>query len=79
MTANSILALKAYARSGIGVAVMPEVAIWDEDRDRDLLPIKILGLDTTSTRMKLSRPRSRSLGPLAGRFLSTLVEEFAAT
>ncbi|AZL59373.1 LysR family transcriptional regulator [Tabrizicola piscis] len=79
MTANSIPALKAYARSGIGIAVMPEVAIWDEDRDGDLLPIEILGLDGTSTRMCLCRRKSRSLGPSAERFLATLVEEFQAS
>ncbi len=77
MTANSIPALKAYARSGIGIAVMPEVAIWDEDRDGDLLPIEILGLDNASTRMCLCRRRSRTLGPSAQRFLSAMVEEFA--
>lgn len=76
MTANSIPALKAYARSGIGVAVMPEVAIWDEDRDGDLLPIEIEGLDSTSTRMCLCRRRSRTLAPSAERFLQALVEEF---
>jgi DNA-binding transcriptional LysR family regulator len=79
MTANSIPALKAYARSGIGIAVMPEVAIWDEDRDGDLLPIEILGLDGTSTRMCLCRRKSRTLGPSAERFLATLVEEFQAS
>ena len=78
MTANSIPALKAYARSGIGAAVMPEVAMWDEDRDGDLLPIEILGLDNVTTRMCLCRRKSRTLGPSAERFLATLVEEFAA-
>lgn len=78
VTANSIPALKAYARSGIGIAVMPEVAIWDEDRDGKLLPIEILGLDTTSTRMCLCRRRSRSLGASAERFLTTLVDAFSA-
>lgn len=76
MTANSIPALKAYARSGIGIAVMPEVAIWDEDRDGDLLPIQITGLDDTSTRMCLCRRRSRDLGPAAQRVLAALVAEF---
>ncbi len=78
MTANSIPALKAYARSGIGAAVMPEVAMWDEDRDGDLLPIEILGLDNLTTRMCLCRRRSRSLGTSAERFLATLVDEFLA-
>lgn len=77
MTANSIPALKAYARSGIGIAVMPEVAIWDEDREGDLLPIEIVGLDSSATRMCLCRRRSRTLGPSAERLLSALVEDFA--
>ena len=76
MTANSIPALKAYARSGIGISVMPEVAIWDEDRDGDLLPIVISGLDDASTRMCLCRRKSRTLGPAAERFLTALVAEF---
>lgn len=76
MTANSIPALKAYARSGIGAAVMPEVAMWDEDRDGDLLPIEIIGLDNLTTRMCVCRRRSRPLGPSAARFLATLAREF---
>lgn len=76
MTANSIPALKAYARSGIGIAVMPEVAIWDEDRSGDLLPIEITGLSNPSHRMSLCRRRSRTLGPAAERFLAILGAEF---
>ncbi|WP_168219797.1 LysR family transcriptional regulator [Pseudotabrizicola formosa] len=76
MTANSIPALKAYARSGIGIAVMPEVAVWEEDRDGDLIPIAISGLDDSSTRMCLCRRKSRTLGPAAERFLTALVAEF---
>jgi DNA-binding transcriptional LysR family regulator len=78
MTANSIPALKAYARAGIGIAVMPEVAIWDEDRDGDLVPIEIAGLDVSTSRMCLCRRRSRILGPAAQRFLSALTEAFDA-
>ncbi len=76
MTANSIPALKAYARSGTGVAIMPEVAIWGEDRDGDLLPIEIAGFDDSVTRMCLCRRRSRPLGPAAQRFLQTALASF---
>lgn len=78
MTSNSIPALKAYARSGIGAAIMPEVAIWDEDRDGDLLPVEIEGLGDAATRMCLCRRRSRTLGPAAQRLLSALVTAFEA-
>jgi DNA-binding transcriptional LysR family regulator len=78
MTSNSIPALKAYARSGVGIAVMPEVAIWDEDRDGDLLPIQITGLNNAATRMCLCRRRSRTLSPAAQRLLGMLVADFEA-
>lgn len=57
---------------------MPEVAIWDEDRDGDLVPIEIAGLDVSTSRMCLCRRRSRILGPAAQRFLSALTEAFDA-
>jgi DNA-binding transcriptional LysR family regulator len=78
MTANSIPVLKAYARSGIGVAIMPEVAVWQEDRDGDLIPIPIAGMETSATRMCLCRRRSRILGPAAERFLLALIADFSA-
>jgi len=76
MTANSIPALKAYARSGAGVAIMPEVAIFDEQLDGQFAAIEIVGLDGLKTRMCLCRRRSRSLGPAAQRFLATLTGVF---
>lgn len=76
MTTNSIPALKAYARSGIGAAIMPEVAIWNENRDGDLVPVVISGMDASATRMCLCRRRSHVLGPAARRFMANLASIF---
>lgn len=76
MTCNSIPALKAYARAGIGAAIMPEVAIWDEDRQGELIPIEITGLDGASNRMCICRRQSRIMRPSAQRVMAMLIEDF---
>lgn len=76
MTCNSIPALKAYARAGIGVAIMPEVAIWREDLAGQLVPIQIAGLDSQANRMCICKRRSRTMGPAAQRFMAMLLDHF---
>lgn len=76
LTANSIAALKAYAQSGLGAAIVPELAIWEGGGDAELVAIKLEGADRTDTRMCLCHRRSRILGSAARRLLADLAQSF---
>jgi DNA-binding transcriptional LysR family regulator len=76
LTANSIAALKAYAQSGLGAAIVPELAIWEGGAEAGLVAIKLEGADRTDTRMCLCHRRSRILGSAARRLLADLAQSF---
>lgn len=76
LTANSIAALKSYALSGLGAAIVPELAIWEGGADAELVAIKLEGADRTDTRMCLCHRRSRILGSAARRLLADLAQSF---
>jgi DNA-binding transcriptional LysR family regulator len=76
LTTNSGPALKSYALSGLGAAIMPELAIWNGGADAELVAIKIEGADRIDTRMCLCHRRSRILGSAARRLLADLAQSF---
>ena len=78
MTVNSIAALKAYALSGLGAAIVPELALSDRETLADLVVIELEGADQTDTRMCLCRRRSHIMGSAARRLLDEFAQSFAA-
>jgi DNA-binding transcriptional LysR family regulator len=76
MTANSIAALKAYAQSGLGISVVPELTVWDDPVQADLVVVPLQGADRTDTRMCLCRRRSRTMGSAARSLLAELAASF---
>jgi len=74
MTANSIDALKAYARAGLGAAIVPELTASDDAATADLVVVDLERAEQTDTRMCLCRRRSHIMGSAARR----LLDEFAA-
>jgi DNA-binding transcriptional LysR family regulator len=75
MTANSTAALKAYALSGLGAAIVPELTVSDSAATGGLVVIALEGAERTDTRMCLCRRRSHIMGKAAQR----LLDEFAAS
>jgi len=76
LTVNSIAALKTYARLGTGVAVVPEIAIWDRDSIQGLAVIELAGSDRVGTRICVCRHRVRSLSAAATRLMDDLLASF---
>jgi DNA-binding transcriptional LysR family regulator len=74
LTINSIAALKHYARSGAGAAVVPRFAVRDEDAA--LVTVDIEGADRAGTRVCLCRHRTRPLSGAADYVLSALIAAF---
>lgn len=77
LTANSITALKAYALSGLGPAVVPQLTVSDDAPTADLAVVELEGSDRTDTRMCLCRRRSHILGSAARRLLDEFAQSFA--
>ena len=78
LTINSIAALKAYARSGAGAAVVPELALWGQDSLRDLALIELIGSEKTGTRICLCSHKTRPLSSAATHILNDLLATFPA-
>lgn len=77
MTVNSVAALKAYAMSGLGAAVIPELAVSQTEAASDLVVIPLDGADQTDTRMCLCRRRSHIMGSAARRLLDEFADSLA--
>lgn len=77
MTANSIAALKSYALSGLGAAIVPELTVSDNAATADLVVIELAGAEQTDTRMCLCRRRSHIMGSAARRLLEEFEQSFA--
>ena len=72
-TANSITGLKAYARSGLGPAIVPELTVYGTE----VSGLSVLGLEgseKTDTRMCLCRRRSRPLGAASRKLFCDLAD-----
>lgn len=76
MTVNSIAALKAYALSGLGAAIIPELALSETEATAELVVIALEGADQTDTRMCLCRRRSHIMGSAARRLLEEFAQSF---
>jgi DNA-binding transcriptional LysR family regulator len=77
LTINSIAALKRYAISGAGVAVVPELSMWGVSQDSsELAVLDIEGADRIGTRVCLCRHRARPLSAAANHMLNELIEAF---
>ncbi|MBW9051148.1 LysR family transcriptional regulator [Rhizobium mesosinicum] len=77
LTINSIAALKHYAASGAGVAVVPELSVWQGSSDRDRFDIlQIVGAGEIGTRVCLCRHGSRPLSAAASHMLGQLMAAF---
>jgi LysR family cyn operon transcriptional activator len=75
MTVNSVAALKAYALSGLGAAIVPELAL--SATDTDLVVLTLEHADQTDTRMCLCRRKSHIMGSAASRLLDEFAQSFA--
>ncbi len=76
LTVNSIAALKSYARSGVGAAVVPEFAVWGHDSMQGLMVIELSGSDRVGTRVCVCRHRVRPLSTAATHLLTNLLAAF---
>jgi DNA-binding transcriptional LysR family regulator len=76
LTVNSIAALKAYALSGVGAAIVPELTLHGTRSEERLVMVDLAGAEKTDTRMCLCRRRSRTLGSAAKRLLADLARSF---
>lgn len=74
LTVNSIAALKLYARSGAGVAVVPSFAVSGENADAELVTLELEGAERNGTRVCLCRHSNRQPSAAA----TYLLEEIAA-
>lgn len=76
MTASSTAALKAYARSGIGASVVPELTVAGDPSSEELVVVALEGADKIDTRMCLCRRRSHIMGNAAQRLLDDYAQFF---
>ena len=76
MTASSTAALKAYAKSGLGASVVPELTVAGDASSEDLVVVALEGADRIDTRMCLCRRRSHIMGNAAQRLLDDYSQFF---
>ena len=76
MTASSTAALKAYAKSGLGASVVPELTVAGDASSEDLVVVALEGADRIDTRMCLCRRRSHIMGNAAQRLLDDYSQIF---
>lgn len=77
MTASSTAALKAYAQSGLGAAIVPELTVEGEAASGDLVVVALEGAEKIDTRMCLCRRRSHIMGNAAERLLDDFARFFS--
>lgn len=76
LTVNSIAALKLYARSGAGAAIVPAFAISGENADEALVALELEGAEHNGTRVCLCRHSNRQLSAAANYMLDELAASF---
>jgi len=76
LTVNSIAALKLYARSGAGVAVVPSFAVSGENVDAALVTLELEGAERNGTRVCLCRHSNRQLSAAAIYVLEDIAAAF---
>lgn len=76
LTVNSIAALKVYARSGVGVAIVPEFAVLGTNVDDSLVSLELQGSEQSGTRVCLCRHASRQLSAAALYLLDEIAAAF---
>jgi DNA-binding transcriptional LysR family regulator len=72
-TSNSVIGLKAYALSGLGPAIVPELTVWGSEMS-ELSVLELEGSEKTDTRMCLCRRRSRNLSAAAEKMFSVMAD-----
>lgn len=77
LTASSTAALKAYATSGLGAAIVPELTVVGDTASEDLAVVTLEGAERIDTRMCLCRRRSHIMGNAAQRLLDDYARFFA--
>ena len=77
MTASSTAALKSYAQSGLGAAIVPELTVEGEAASGDLVVVALEGAEKIDTRMCLCRRRSHIMGNAAQRLLDDFARFFS--
>jgi DNA-binding transcriptional LysR family regulator len=77
LTASSTAALKAYAKSGLGASVVPELTVAGDASSEDLVVVALEGADGVDTRMCLCRRRSHIMGNAAQRLLDDYAKLFS--
>jgi len=76
LTVNSIAALKDYARSGAGVAIIPEFATLGRNIDPELTLLQLENSEAAGTRVCLCRHAGRQLSAAAAHMLDELEKRF---
>lgn len=79
LTINSMASLKDYARSGAGVAVVPELSVWHNAPDRRAFDVvQIDGADEVGTRVCVCRNGNRRLSRAAQYLQGVITQKFVA-
>jgi DNA-binding transcriptional LysR family regulator len=76
LTVNSIAALKDYARSGAGVAIIPEFAVRGRNSEPQLTLLQLDNSAAPGTRVCLCRHSTRQLSGAAAHMLDALERSF---
>jgi DNA-binding transcriptional LysR family regulator len=76
LTVNSIAALKDYARSGAGVAIVPEFAVLGRNAEPSLTLLELESEASVATRVCLCRHSTRHLSAAAMHMLDELEKRF---
>ncbi len=76
MELDSMEATKKMVEEGLGIAMLPRVALERELQDGSLRPIDLEGLPNQTRQIALISLRSRPLGPVAQAFIAVVAEMF---
>jgi DNA-binding transcriptional LysR family regulator len=79
MELDSMEATKKMVEEGLGIALLPRIAVDREIMDGTLREIEITGMANPTRQIALISRRSRPLGPVAQAFVDIVQEMFIAT
>jgi DNA-binding transcriptional LysR family regulator len=79
MELDSMEATKKMVEEGLGIALLPRIAVERELKDHSLREIEIAGMTGLTRQIALISRRSRPLGPVAQAFVDIVQEMFLAS
>ncbi len=78
MELDSMEATKKMVEEGLGIAMLPRMAVERELHDGSLVEIELAGMRTPTRQIALISRRSRPLGPVAQAFVEIVQEMFVS-